>query len=151
MSEKQALTPREARKKRDDTDLLMFSGIMDAMSFMIGMVMLAVFIPLADNANGYFRSQSYEGKTHTKDLLVNDSGTELNFLQDPGTPLSWVNIYNRGPNEVQFYVNGRANPISVLVRAHYIVSRLGAEERINTLYFYCAATQTALLDVDGEY
>ena len=134
-------------KKEDD----FFEGALP--SIMTGLLTIALIaavveiLPVVQNADSYYTSQQFQG--------VNDPRT-LNArhdLQWLSLSPQWVNafIINRGPNEVLIGLNQSEEFFTIYPNETRTISRIGAEERIHTIFYHCSIGEIALVTITGTY
>jgi len=142
MAEKTKSTVSDDMKEATDM-------IMNAMVFVIVMaVMLPKMMPQFSQAQSYFERQSFEGQSETR--ILNATSTVQNVvLANP-----WVGVYfiNDGPDIAMIRLNDESGDIIYIRPLETItINRLGAQDRIYAIWYWCENNQTALLRVYGQY
>jgi len=130
----------------------------DMMMFMMIMVMAVLMQSMATNASAAATAQTvqslqYEGKTEPREIDVpSDVVVYIDLLHNaPMMPWTWALFENMGPNDVEIGINEPNDRFILAPMGNKTVNRLGARERISIIFFYCKATETAHVNVVGEY
>lgn len=130
----------------------------DMMMFMMIIVMAVLMQTLTTNTMATTTAQSvqlmqYEGKTDPREIDVpSDRIVYIDLIHGaPRVPWTWALFENAGPNEVEIGINSPSDRFILGPLASKTVNRLGAKERIFIIFFYCKPTETAHVDMVGEY
>lgn len=134
-----------------DQDMMMIMMVVMMFAVLQSAVMPAVSAATAAAAS--VQSLQYEGKTDPREVDVpSDSIVWLDLIHSaPMTPWTYARIENTGPNDVEVGINDPNDRFIVAASTTKNVDRLGARERISIIFFYCRPTETAHLNVIGEY
>lgn len=100
----------------------------------------------------YIQSQMYLGVTDPRECEVDDKGSFLDLINDsPFVPWVSAQFINDGPNSVWVAVNNPDAKFEIKANESATVNRIGAVDRILSIYFICATGKTAIVRVIGEY
>ena len=93
-----------------------------------------------------YRRESFEGKMDPRRLNATAVRQEVQAY-------SWVSMFviNYGPDTAYFALNTPHNWLEIQAAQTRTISLLGAESRIDRIFYRCDPGSTALLIVDGEY
>jgi len=121
-------------------------------------VMAVVMVDVVTRLTGqsleaqYMRSQMYQGVTDPREVEATDEVTTIDLVNGyPYTPWVSANIINDGPDSVWVAVNQPDAAYELKADETASVNRVGAQERISTMFFTCDAGEEASIRVVGEY
>ena len=148
---------KDVAKKADidfsfnDQDMMMIMMIV-----MMAAVMNQFIAPLTQAAQAQaqtVQSMQYVGRVDNREIDVpSDKIVYIDLIHGPPmTPWTWARFENAGPNEVEIGINHPEDRFIILPGGTKTVDRLGAQERIAIIFFYCKATETAHITIAGEY
>lgn len=127
----------------------------DMMMFMMVMVMVllmqSLVVPTAQSAQRYFTSQSFQGVVESKVLFVTDAVQYWDLVnQDPYTPLISVYLINRGVNGVYVAINAAQDWMILLPGETRTISQIGADKRIELLFYKCDTSLASVIEAEGH-
>ena len=100
----------------------------------------------------YIQSQSYIGVSDPRVVEVTDELTFIDLINEhPYTP--WVSalFVNDGPDSAWIAINQPTATYELKAGETASVYRIGAQERILSIFFICSSSEEALIRVVGEY
>jgi len=144
--------------KTTDFDFSLSDSEMMMIMMMIVMfaLMQSVLVPAttaAQAAAASVQSLQYEGRPDNRQIDVPSNNiVYIDLIHNaPRTPWTWALFENTGPNDVEIGINNPNDRFILASGSNKTVNRLGATERISIIFFYCQPTQTAHVNIAGEY
>ena len=138
---------------RNETDTV--SAMMKFfMVIMVAVVMADMIARFASSSlsNQYIASQMYQGISDPRVVEATDEPTFIDLVGGhPYTPWVSANFINDGPNSVWMAINHPNAIYELRTDESATVYRIGAQERIETIFFYCSTDEEASIRVIGEY
>lgn len=118
-------------------------------------VMLLAFFPLlpvVQSAQRYFTNQSYQGDVETKILHATGTLQYWDLVNSsPYVPLISAFFINRGANRVFIGINAAMDWLEIWPGETRTVSHVGADTRIERIYYRCDFTLTSLIEAEGHF
>lgn len=139
--------------KRDDFGI----GVADVVKFFTVIVVATIMADVVAGrtsplATQYIESQMYQGVTDPRECAVTHELSLLDLINEtPFTPWVSAQFINDGPGSVWVGVNNPDSLFEVKAGENATINRLGALERILSVYHVCEAGSTATLRIIGEY
>lgn len=131
----------------NDNDMMMIM-MMVVMVFMLQ----GMFSPMVQSAQKYFVSQSFQGDVESKILIPTDQLQYWDLVnQDPYTPLISAFLINRGPNTVYIAINSALDWLTMLPDETRTISHVGADKRIEIMFYRCDAGLTSIIEAEGHF
>ncbi len=148
-----ALSRAQPIAKQREEDFMSDQDMQWIMTIAMGVVFFYMIMTTLQPVSAYAQSMMFEGKTDPRTVNVpSDKLVWVDFVNGtPWTPWSWALIQNIGPNDVEVGLNNPTNRFTVAPNAPYTVDRRGSMERIQIIFFYCKAGETAQVKLIGEY
>ena len=152
MAEK-SLARRRNPNADSDSDSSSDSDIMMLMMTMIIPVIFSMMFsstqqPVAQQV----KTQQYEG------TLIAGSWTAYGNLQywdfvarEPFTPLVSAFIINRGPANIYIAINSTTDWITMTPNETRSISHVGADKRIEMIFYKCTPGQSSTVEIEGHY
>lgn len=130
----------------DESDMMTF------MMIIVMMMLMQQMLPMAQSAQKYFTSQSFQGDVESKTLYANDALQYWDLVgQDPYTPLISVYLINRGLNGVYVAINSAQDWMVILPGETRTISQIGASTRINLVFYKCDSGLTSTIEAEGHF
>ena len=133
-------------KKSDD-----FFGV-DTTTMMIMMGMLVVMMPIIQQVSSIssaMQAQQYVGALRNI-VLTSDPALKIYNVRDP-YPWSFMIVKNPGTAYLLLGINSPDSMVSIAPGATYKVDRIGAQERINSIYYQSPPGTYTTFEIDYEY
>ena len=146
---KEKVVPKKTDIDLDFTDQDM---MMMMMVIMMVVVMQQMFSPVAQSAQKYFTSQSFQGDVESKILYATNVVQYWDLVnQDPYTPLISVYLINRGVNGVYVAINAAQDWMTLLPGETRTISQIGADRRIELILYKCDPGLTSIIEAEGHF
>jgi hypothetical protein len=130
-----------------DDDLMMI-----VMVVMMAVIMQQFMAPLAQSAQRYYTSQAYQGDVESKMLYASDTLQYWDLVnQSPYTPLISVFFINRGASRVYVAINAAQDWLEIWPGETRVVSHVGADRRIEMVFYKCDPGNTSVLEAEGHF
>lgn len=110
-------------------------------------VLAGAVSPVVAQAGQYFQTQAYQGVSDPRNLKAKHVMQEL-LLPNPWIGATFI---NDGPDEVMIGINQEDNMFIMPIGETVTITRMGAQERINSIYYCCRQDEVAMVRVIGEY
>jgi len=137
--------------EKDDWDIL-FDSLMTGIITVAALVIVIPRLSVVQQAQQYFTSQSYQGDVETRVLSATGVLKYLDLIKgSPYTPLISAFFINRGPNTVYIGINAARDWLEIQPWETRTVSHIGADKRIEIIFYKCDIGQTALVEVEGHF
>ena len=140
--------------KKPEIDLSFTDQDMMTMMMVVMMVMMMqqMFSPTVQSAQRFFTNQSYQGNVESNVVLANDTVQYWDLInQSPFTPLISVYLINRGTNRVYVAINAAQDWLEIRPRETRTVSHVGADKRIEIIFYKCDAGLTSYIEAEGHF
>jgi hypothetical protein len=96
--------------------------------------------------------EEYRGVQDSRTLNSTDAYQVEDLTREyPFTPWATASFFNDGPDTVYIGINRRGSPAIVAAGESYQVDFTKADRRIELIYYWCDATETASVRVIGKY
>lgn len=128
-----------------------FIDMMPMMVMMMGMMMMFM-VPMMERVNSVYDSvqaQNYIGKLNSITLSA-DPMMRIYNVTDP-YPWSYAIVKNYGPADLFLGINSPDSLITIKSGSTYTIDRLGAAERIVSIYYQSPHGTTNSFKIDYEY
>jgi hypothetical protein len=143
---------QSVEKKGIDLDFTDQDMMMIMMMVVMVFMLQGMFSPLTQSAQRYFTNQAFQGDLESKILLPTDQVQYWDLInQDPFTPLISVFFINRGPNTVYIAINSSLDWLTMLPGETRTVSHVGADKRIEIIFYRCDAGLTSVVEAEGHF
>ena len=140
------------KNKSMDLEFTENDMMMIMMVVMMVYMMSQMFSPLAQNANRFFTSQSFQGDVETENLFPNGTTQYWDLVnQPPYTPLISLFCINRGASRVYLAINSAQDWMEIWPGETRVVDHTGAEKRIEIIFYKCDLGNTSILEVEGHF
>lgn len=133
------------------------SGIFKFLGIVIVVMVIADLVsrflrPTDTLLSQYIQAQTYAGVSDPRVVEATDKLYYLDLINEhPYTPWVSVNFVNDGPNSVWIAINQPTATYELKAGETASVYRIGAQERIMSIFFICNTGEEALVRVIGEY
>jgi hypothetical protein len=130
-----------------DDDLMMI-----VMVVMMAAMMQQFMMPVAQAAQRYYTGQAYQGDVESKMLYASDTLQYWDLVnQSPYTPLISVFFINRGASRVYVAINAAQDWLEIWPGETRTVSHVGADKRIEMIFYHCDTGLTSVVEVEGHF
>lgn len=142
-----------AKKPNADIDFSFNDSDMMMMMMVVMMVVMMshMFSPVAQSAQRYFTSQSYEGDLETRILYVTEAIQYWDLVNlEPFTPMVSLFLINRGVNRVFVAINTAEDWMEMLSGETRTISHVGASKRIELIFYRCDPGNIGVIEAEGH-
>lgn len=134
--------------EEDPYDGMASSLLMASLVVAVGLVM----VPALTGQSAFYRTQVYSGAIDPRILYASDIVKSENLvIGSPNTPWVAADFYNDGPGKVYIGINSPGPWAEIYAGEGLSVSMIGAEKRIEEVFYKCDTGKTATVRAVGKY
>lgn len=137
--------------EKDEWDTAIES-VMTGMVIALMVMVIIPMLPVVQQAQQYFAGQYYQGNVETRILHATEALKYWDLINDsPYRPLISAFFINRGLNTVFVAINEAKDWMEIRPDETRTVSHVGADKRIEIIFYKCNIGETASVEAEGHY